>query len=78
MGTGQCPVRRYNRRLRDLIIAGRATPGWITSHELGLDQAVEGYDRFDNARTAGRRSCCTRAGRPERSPAPRMPPAAPG
>ena len=26
MGTGQCPVKRYNRQLRDLIIAGRATP----------------------------------------------------
>ena len=26
MGTGQAPVKRYNRQLRDLIIAGRATP----------------------------------------------------
>ncbi|MDP5181789.1 glutathione-independent formaldehyde dehydrogenase [Blastococcus sp. BMG 814] len=47
MGTGQAPVKRYNRRLRDLIVAGRATPGLITSHELGLDQAAEGYQRFD-------------------------------
>jgi glutathione-independent formaldehyde dehydrogenase len=28
MGTGQAPVKRYNRQLRDLIIAGRATLGW--------------------------------------------------
>ena len=28
MGTGQAPVKRYNRQLRDLIIAGRATPGF--------------------------------------------------
>jgi glutathione-independent formaldehyde dehydrogenase len=48
MGTGQAPVKRYNRELRDLIITGRATPGFIVSHELGLDQAVEGYDKFDN------------------------------
>jgi len=47
MGTGQAPVIRYNRQLRDLIIAGRATPGFIVSHELPLDGAVEGYDRFD-------------------------------
>ncbi|MEU2348629.1 glutathione-independent formaldehyde dehydrogenase [Modestobacter sp. NPDC049651] len=47
MGTGQAPVKRYNRQLRDLIVAGRAHPSWIVSHELGLDQAVEGYDKFD-------------------------------
>ena len=47
MGTGQAPVKRYNRHLRDLIIAGRAEPSKIVSHELGLDGAVEGYDRFD-------------------------------
>jgi glutathione-independent formaldehyde dehydrogenase len=48
MGTGQAPVKRYNRQLRDLIVTGRATPGWIVSHELGLDEAVEGYQHFDN------------------------------
>jgi glutathione-independent formaldehyde dehydrogenase len=34
VGTGQCPVKRYNERLRDLIIAGRATPSLLTSPEL--------------------------------------------
>jgi glutathione-independent formaldehyde dehydrogenase len=52
MGTGQAPVMRYNRRLRDLIIAGRAQPSFLVSHELPLDQAPEGYQRFDN-REAG-------------------------
>lgn len=52
MGTGQCPVKRYNRQLRDLIIHGRAEPGRIVSHELPLDGAVEAYDRFDK-REAG-------------------------
>jgi glutathione-independent formaldehyde dehydrogenase len=47
MGTGQCPTMRYNRQLRDLIIAGRATPSFLVSHELGLSDAVEGYDKFD-------------------------------
>ncbi|GAA3615096.1 glutathione-independent formaldehyde dehydrogenase [Kineosporia mesophila] len=47
MGTGQAPVKRYNRQLRDLIIAGRARPGFIVSHELDLTDAAEGYDRFD-------------------------------
>lgn len=47
MGTGQAPVKRYNRQLRDLMIAGRARPGWIVSHELSLDQAADAYERFD-------------------------------
>lgn len=48
VGTGQAPVMRYNRQLRDLIVAGRATPSFIVSHELPLDQAAEGYRRFDD------------------------------
>ncbi len=48
MGTGQAPVKRYNRQLRDLIIEGRARPSWIVSHELGLDEAPEAYQNFDN------------------------------
>lgn len=28
--------------------AGRATPSFIVSHELPLDQAPEGYEKFDN------------------------------
>jgi glutathione-independent formaldehyde dehydrogenase len=48
MGTGQAPVKRYNRQLRDLIIAGRATPGFIVSHELPLTEAPNGYKNFDD------------------------------
>lgn len=47
IGTGQAPVKKYNRELRDLIIRGRANPGKIVSHELSLDEAVTGYDQFD-------------------------------
>ncbi|MCU1543152.1 MAG: aldehyde dehydrogenase [Microbacteriaceae bacterium] len=47
IGTGQCPVKRYNRELRDLIIHGNATPGSIVSHELSLDEAPHAFDQFD-------------------------------
>jgi glutathione-independent formaldehyde dehydrogenase len=46
-GTGQCPVKRYNRELRDLIIRGKAHPGSIVSHELSLDDAPDAFARFD-------------------------------
>jgi glutathione-independent formaldehyde dehydrogenase len=47
IGSGQCPVMRYNRWLRDLIIRGQASPSQIISHELSLDEAVRAYDQFD-------------------------------
>ncbi|QTD96068.1 glutathione-independent formaldehyde dehydrogenase [Streptomyces cyanogenus] len=47
MGTGQCNVKRYNRQLRDLIIARRAKPSFVVSHELPLDQAPQAYEKFD-------------------------------
>jgi glutathione-independent formaldehyde dehydrogenase len=46
-GTGQCNVKQYNRQLRDLIIAGRAKPSFVVSHELPLAQAPEAYEKFD-------------------------------
>lgn len=47
IATGQCNVKRYNRELRDLIIAGRAQPSFVVSHELPLDQAPLAYEKFD-------------------------------
>jgi glutathione-independent formaldehyde dehydrogenase len=47
LGTGQCNVKRYNRYLRDLIVAGRATPSLIVSNEVPLDEAPDAYDKFD-------------------------------
>ncbi|MEU8352935.1 glutathione-independent formaldehyde dehydrogenase [Streptomyces sp. NPDC048845] len=47
MGTGQANVKAYNRKLRDLIVAGRASPGFVVSHRLPLDDAPEAYERFD-------------------------------
>ena len=47
MGTGQCNVKAYNRRLCKLIEIGKAKPSFIVSHELPLMQAPEGYQHFD-------------------------------
>jgi glutathione-independent formaldehyde dehydrogenase len=47
MGTGQAPIKRYNRHLRNLIAAERVKPSWIVSHDLPLDQAPEAYKHFD-------------------------------
>jgi glutathione-independent formaldehyde dehydrogenase len=47
LGTGQCNVKRYNRQLRDMIIAGRAKPSFVVSHELPLTDAPAAYEKFD-------------------------------
>lgn len=47
MGTGQCNTKAYNAALRDLITEGRATPGFLVSHELPLTDAADGYNHFD-------------------------------
>ena len=47
MGSGQANVKRYNRKLRDLIHAGKAQPSWIVSHHLPLDEGPDAYKHFD-------------------------------
>lgn len=47
MRTGQANVKAYNRRLCNLIEAGKANPSFIVSHELPLAQAPEAYKNFD-------------------------------
>lgn len=47
LGSGQCPVKKYNRRLRDLVAAGKATPSFIVSHELPLEEGPDAYAHFD-------------------------------
>jgi glutathione-independent formaldehyde dehydrogenase len=47
MGTGQCPVKRYNRHLRNLIAQEKVKPSWIVSHDLPLEQAPDAYKHFD-------------------------------
>jgi threonine dehydrogenase-like Zn-dependent dehydrogenase len=48
LGSGQCNVKAYNRRLRDLIHYGKANPSIIISHELPLEDAPDAYRHFDN------------------------------
>jgi glutathione-independent formaldehyde dehydrogenase len=47
MGTGQANVKAYNRHLRDLIVAGRATPSFLVSKRVPLEEAPDAYERFD-------------------------------
>ena len=47
VGTGQAPVKRYNALLRDLILAGKADPSFIVSHDLPLEAAPDAYAKFD-------------------------------
>ncbi|HEX3835062.1 MAG TPA: hypothetical protein VHW04_23975 [Solirubrobacteraceae bacterium] len=52
MATGQANVKAYNRKLRDLIEAGKAKPSFLISHELPLAEAPDAYTHFDH-RDAG-------------------------
>ncbi|MFT4468378.1 formaldehyde dehydrogenase, glutathione-independent [Arthrobacter sulfonylureivorans] len=46
--TGQCPVKRYNRRLMDLILAGKANISKaVNATTISLDEAPESYQAFD-------------------------------
>ena len=39
--------KQYNAYLRDLIIAGRAQPDFVVSHEISLEEAPDAYVKFD-------------------------------
>ena len=43
-GKGKIPGPQ---KLRDLIIAGRAHPSWLVSHEVPLTGAPAAYEKFD-------------------------------
>jgi glutathione-independent formaldehyde dehydrogenase len=46
--TGQCPVKRYNRQLMNMILADKAEIAKaVNATVIPLDQAVEGYRDFD-------------------------------
>jgi glutathione-independent formaldehyde dehydrogenase len=47
IGTGQCPVKRYDAFLREAILAGKVQPGKIVTHHASIDEAPEYYRRFD-------------------------------
>jgi len=60
IGTGQANVKAYNRYLRDLIVAGQATPSLIVSNEVPLDEAPDAYDKLTGASRATPRSSSSR------------------
>ncbi|MEU7905707.1 hypothetical protein [Actinoplanes sp. NPDC049118] len=59
IGSGQAPVKKYNRQLRDLIAAGKAEPSFIVSHELPSTVRRRPTSTSTSGMTAGRRSSCT-------------------
>ena len=48
IGTGQCNVKAYNRKLAELIHHDRAKPSAIVSHDLPLSEAPNAYEHFDH------------------------------
>lgn len=47
IGMGRDHDKRYNARLRDLIIAGRAKPSFVVTQRLPLAAAPDAFRRFD-------------------------------
>ena len=47
IGTGQCNVKAYNRKLAELIHHDKAKPSAIVSHDLPLSDAPNAYKNFD-------------------------------
>lgn len=46
LGTGPTNVKRYDRRLRDMITDGRARPSFVVSQELSLEDAPAAYQKL--------------------------------
>ena len=47
IGNGQTPVKNYHVFLRDLIITGKAVPGFIVTDHIKIDDAPKTYREFD-------------------------------
>ncbi|UUZ80204.1 zinc-binding dehydrogenase [Paenibacillus sp. P26] len=45
--SGQAPVIHYMPQMYELITEGKVDPGDIITHVLPLDQAKQGYEKFD-------------------------------
>jgi len=44
---GRTNDKRYDTLLRELIVSGRAKPGFVITHHLTFDDIVEAYQKFD-------------------------------
>ncbi len=47
IGTGQTPVKKFALMLRDQIVGKMATPSFIVSHSISIDEAPDFYMNFD-------------------------------
>ena len=48
MGSGQCPVKRYNRQLMNMILSGKAQIAKaVNAERISLDDAPDAYQSFD-------------------------------
>jgi glutathione-independent formaldehyde dehydrogenase len=47
IGMGRDDDKRWNAKLRDMIITGAAKPSQIVSHRLSLDDAPSAFEKFD-------------------------------
>lgn len=47
VGYGRTNDKRYDTLLRELVISGRAKPGFVVTHHLSFDDVVEAYQKFD-------------------------------
>ncbi|MCP2252995.1 glutathione-independent formaldehyde dehydrogenase [Prauserella aidingensis] len=49
MTTGQCPVKKYNRQLMNMVLSGRADIAKaVNATTISLDEAPQGYQEFDS------------------------------
>jgi len=44
---GRDDDKRWNSKLRDMIINGAAKPSQVVSHRLALGEAPEAFEKFD-------------------------------
>jgi glutathione-independent formaldehyde dehydrogenase len=52
VGTGKTSVKKVILMLRDMIIAGAASPGSIVSYRISIEDVPDAYKNFLNAWTA--------------------------
>ena len=47
VGFGRTDDVRYNVHLRNMIVSGRAKPGFVVSHHVSFEEVEEAYEKFD-------------------------------
>jgi len=47
VGFGRTDDVRYTVHLRDMIVSGRAKPGFVVSHHISFEEVEDAYEKFD-------------------------------